>query len=463
MTFPSSTNTNTQEDLPSSSSPFHLGFHLPHVSNPATNPHANPPPPPPPLHISPSTSSHTHVEHTIWGAGESNPYTFSSLVPTTATTMGNTKAHLDIILDSQYLTLKGTGPDVEPTTLSGHVALHLTESTSIKEITLQFRGKAKIPMPASESLINSGTFISYIVCSHDWSFLEGDKRHSRTLKAGRHFFPFSLNISGSLPSSISTNALGGASVAYKLRAVALRTGLSHNLHAIAPVHILRSFTHEALEYQQTLEIENTWPDKLMYAIMLPHKAWAAGDTLAAVLKFSPLAKGVRVSSIVSSLYETTKVYARSGAQDDTRVVCSVRHEIVGGRAVEVDLAPERPRLPAGFVYASPSATRPNSRPASRPASPLGHRNVLGIAGSSSSSADHHQHHDADHAGDAEHNATDEDEFENHEVVTYIKLLIPPSSPPPSSVPTTPSHATSPTGFAFAPPSSSSRPSRPPRL
>jgi hypothetical protein len=70
--------------------------------------------------------------------------------------MGRTDTHphksrLEIILDSPFLTLKGTGPDVEPTSLSGHVALFLTESTSIKEITLQFRGKAKIPMPANES------------------------------------------------------------------------------------------------------------------------------------------------------------------------------------------------------------------------------------------------------------------------------------------------------------------------
>ncbi|KIM45539.1 hypothetical protein M413DRAFT_442212 [Hebeloma cylindrosporum] len=245
------------------------------------------------------------------------------------------KPRLDIILDAPYLTLKGTGPDVEPTTLSGHVSLYLTEAISIKEITLQFRGKAKIPMPASESLINNSTSITYVVCNHDWSFLEGEKRHSRTLKAGRHFFPFHLEIGGSLPSSISTTALGGASVAYKLRAVASRPGLSRHLQAVAPVHILRSFTHEALEYQQTLEIENTWPEKMMYAIMVPHKAWAVGDTLAAVFKFSPLMKGVTVQSIVSSLCETTKVYARSGAQEDVRVVVTSRHEIINGKAVEV--------------------------------------------------------------------------------------------------------------------------------
>ena len=63
------------------------------------------------------------------------------------------KPYLDIILDAPYLALKGTGPDVEPTTLRGHVALHLPESTSIKEITLQFRGKARVPVPPSESCV----------------------------------------------------------------------------------------------------------------------------------------------------------------------------------------------------------------------------------------------------------------------------------------------------------------------
>jgi arrestin-related trafficking adapter 4/5/7 len=58
--------------------------------------------------------------------------------------------HLDVILDNQYLLLKGTGPDVDPATLSGHVRLLLTEPTSLKEITLQFKGKAKISVLTSD-------------------------------------------------------------------------------------------------------------------------------------------------------------------------------------------------------------------------------------------------------------------------------------------------------------------------
>ena len=64
------------------------------------------------------------------------------------------RPHLDVVLDNQYLVLKGTGPDVDPTTLSGHVRLVLTEPTSIKEITLQFKGKAKIPSNSYDFLIS---------------------------------------------------------------------------------------------------------------------------------------------------------------------------------------------------------------------------------------------------------------------------------------------------------------------
>ncbi|KAF9446232.1 hypothetical protein P691DRAFT_674036 [Macrolepiota fuliginosa MF-IS2] len=247
------------------------------------------------------------------------------------------RSHLEVALDAQHLTLRGTGVDVEPTRLSGHVMLYLAEDMPLKEITLQFRGKARIPIPSSESLLTTtASSVSYVVCHHDWSFLEGDKKHARTVKAGRHLFPFHLQIGGSLPSTIDTSKFGGACVCYKLRAIAVRPGFSHNLQAIVPIYIDRSFSPEALEYQQTLEIENTWPEKIMYSVVVPHKAWAAGDKLTALLKFSPIAKGVHVTHIRTSIHETTKIYARSGAQENTQIVASIRHDIVDGKPVVVD-------------------------------------------------------------------------------------------------------------------------------
>ncbi|KAI0675367.1 hypothetical protein C8Q78DRAFT_965359 [Trametes maxima] len=256
--------------------------------------------------------------------------------------------HLEINVNSDVLCLRGTGVDVNPALLSGNVVLHLSEPTAIKEITLSFRGKARLPVSAAEPLALSSSQLTYVVCNHEWSFLEGDRHHAHTLKAGRHLFPFQLQIGGSLPSSIYTSALGGASVQYKLRAQAIRGGfgLTHrDLTATLPVTIMRGFGSEALEYQQTLEIENTWPEKLMYSIMIPHKAWAAGERLTAVVKFQPLVKGARVLSVTTTINETVKLYARTGSQENTRVIASTKHDIVDGKAICVDEQQHRFRVP----------------------------------------------------------------------------------------------------------------------
>ncbi|KZT10843.1 uncharacterized protein LAESUDRAFT_693249 [Laetiporus sulphureus 93-53] len=279
---------------------------------------------------------------------------------------------LDIVVNSDTLVLRGTGVDVDPALLSGNVVLNLTEPTSLKEIVLQFRGKARLPVSASEPLSLSSSQLTYLVCNHEWSFLEGNRSHSHTLKAGRHLFPFQLQIGGSLPSSISTAALGGASVQYKLRATAVRPGfgLTHrDLAANLPINILRGFGGEALEYQQTLEIENTWPEKLMYSIMLPHKAWAAGERVIAVVKFSPLVKGARVLNVTTTINETVKLYARQGTQESTRVISSTRHDIVDGQAVCVDEQHHRYHIPLFHHSSHSQTTRPGSLGQSTPASP----------------------------------------------------------------------------------------------
>ncbi|KAF8554750.1 hypothetical protein OG21DRAFT_1411919 [Imleria badia] len=258
------------------------------------------------------------------------------------------RAGIDIVVDSDCLALKGTGVDVEPVVLKGHILLHLTEPTSIKEITLQFRGKAKLPLPSAETLALGTSQQWYTICNHEWSFLEGEKRHGHTLKAGFHQFPFQLQLGGSLPSSITSGVYGGAHVSYKLRAVAVRPGLAHNMQAVMPISIVRTFAPEALEYQQSLEIENTWPEKLMYSIMIPHKAWAAGDQLTAIVKFQPLSKGVRVLTVTTTIHEITKLHCRGGVQEHTRSVVTAHHDIPNGSTERHAATHATPLVPASF-------------------------------------------------------------------------------------------------------------------
>ena len=57
---------------------------------------------------------------------------------------------LEIVVTNDVLYLKGPGTDVEPTLLSGNVVLHLPEAIPIKDITLHFRGKVRLP-PSNDS------------------------------------------------------------------------------------------------------------------------------------------------------------------------------------------------------------------------------------------------------------------------------------------------------------------------
>ncbi|KAI0044208.1 hypothetical protein FA95DRAFT_1583867 [Auriscalpium vulgare] len=366
--------------------------------------------------------------------------------------------NLEIVLADDFLTLSGVGVDVAPALLSGHVVLNLAESTSLKNITLDFRGKARLPPPQNEAISLNNSGLTYLVCSHEWSFLEGERKHAHTLKAGRHLFPFQLRIGGSLPSSIATAVLGGASVAYKLRAVAARPGLASNLTAQLPVALTRSFAPEALEYQQSLEIENTWPEKLMYSIMIPHKAWAAGDTLSAVVKFSPLAKGVRVLTVQTHVNETVKLYAKVGWQEHTKAVAIAKHEIQNGRAVAVDPRPRAPSwhsrstpstpgsmTPAlGSGHISPPIHTPYGVPQSSGSTssyfePIGDTSSAAEAGPSSARpapapASSSPNAAGSSSSDPEHFATHDDfELSEEDVVTQLDVLIPPSTTPTHSL------------------------------
>ncbi|KAJ7343241.1 hypothetical protein DFH08DRAFT_872174 [Mycena albidolilacea] len=276
------------------------------------------------------------------------------------------ESRIEILLDHEYVFLRGTGVDVEPARISGNIALYLTEPTTIRSVTLQFRGKAYLPVPPQTQHSSNNPPSTYTVCKHNWSFMEGQKKHSYTLKAGRHLFPFQLQVGGSLPCSVITDAFGGASVTYKLRAVAHTGAFSHNIQAVAPVYLLRSLGPTALEYQQTCDIEHEWRHKLMFSVAIPHSAWAAGDEFVALLKIAPLVKGVGVLTVTTSLRETTKVFGR--ANPVTRTVASVTHEIIGGKAVEmreaVDTKGKHPQFSLSLLHRSATPSTPEAGPSS---------------------------------------------------------------------------------------------------
>ncbi|GAA5992336.1 hypothetical protein JCM10908_000433 [Rhodotorula pacifica] len=244
---------------------------------------------------------------------------------------------LEIHLESPDIVLRGfTGDEFEPATLNGQVVLNLAQPTDLKEVSLVFTGVARISWRDSSTHHHD-----HPLFFHDFNFLnpsshtsrEDSRRehhHVHTLKAGRHVFPFSLTIPGSLPASLRTYT-GTGVIEYKLKALAQRPGFTAaDWKSRKIVRISRSFGADAVEFNQTLEIENTWPGKVMYSFTLPHKAFAAGDTIPVAVKFSPLAKGVRIVSLITTIREHTTVYSKSSSHSEARDATTVKYSFIDG-------------------------------------------------------------------------------------------------------------------------------------
>jgi hypothetical protein len=54
--------------------------------------------------------------------------------------------HLEIVVPQDTVILRGVGQNYEPALLQGTVVLNLPEATNIREITLSFYGKARVPV-----------------------------------------------------------------------------------------------------------------------------------------------------------------------------------------------------------------------------------------------------------------------------------------------------------------------------
>ncbi|KZV65031.1 hypothetical protein PENSPDRAFT_638889, partial [Peniophora sp. CONT] len=210
-----------------------------------------------------------------------------------------------VYVDSGYALLKGATQDAAPTTLRVRVVLDLLEPTTIKSISLNFRGHASIAFPPQQRMpahLGCRPNVVYDICNQEWSLLSS----ASPLVTGTHTFPFEVTIGGSLPASTSEAiAPGGVCVQYRLHAVATCTDRRRsNLCAITPVQLMRSFPADSLEFQQSLEYEGTVRGQIMYSLSIPHKTWAAGESLSAVFKASLLAKGTAIRQVRTSVSET---------------------------------------------------------------------------------------------------------------------------------------------------------------
>jgi len=149
---------------------------------------------------------------------------------------------------------------VRPVSLLSRPTPCARSSADSRTCRLVFTGAAKVSWRDSSTHHHD-----HPLFFHDFNFLnpsshtsrEDSKKehhHVHTLKAGRHVFPFSLTVPGSLPASLRTYS-GTGIIEYKLKAVAQRPGFTAaDWKARKVVRLSRSFGADAVEFNQTLEI-----------------------------------------------------------------------------------------------------------------------------------------------------------------------------------------------------------------
>lgn len=144
------------------------------------------------------------------------------------------------------------------------------------------------------------------IFSHRWApFVggggPGSSSRGTVLPSGNYEWPFELVIPGSMAESVE--GLNESHIIYKLKATVARGKLAYDLHAWKPVRIVRTLDPSALELAHAMTVENVWPNKIEYQLIIPQKAIIFGTAIDIEMRFTSLLKGLKIGNIKCQLIE----------------------------------------------------------------------------------------------------------------------------------------------------------------
>ncbi|KAB8293937.1 hypothetical protein EYC80_009410 [Monilinia laxa] len=216
----------------------------------------------------------------------------------------------EIRLDEEIIVLRGGENEASSQLLKGSVVLCLPSSLKVEDVHLRMTGQLKVgwndqrvtPTGVSNNRVDRTTEIF----SHRWApFVGGGGPGSSSkgllLPAGNYEWPFELVIPGSMSESVE--GLNDSHIVYKLKATVARGKLAYDLHAWKPVRIVRTLDPSALELAHAMTVENIWPNKIEYQLVIPQKAIVFGTMITIEMRFTSLLKGLKIGKIKCHLIE----------------------------------------------------------------------------------------------------------------------------------------------------------------
>lgn len=138
-----------------------------------------------------------------------------------------------------------------------------------------------------------------------------------SLAAGEHKYNFELMLPGDLPESLETV---GGQVIYRLKATVERSTFIHNSVKKKYVKIIRSMLPSEFSLHQSMEIHNTWVNKMMYDISMPSKLYTLGEQIPISINILPIAADLKVKSMTITLKEYCAYTITDNSKTDTRLI-----------------------------------------------------------------------------------------------------------------------------------------------
>ncbi|GAO14984.1 uncharacterized protein UV8b_00505 [Ustilaginoidea virens] len=216
----------------------------------------------------------------------------------------------DIRLDQDFIVFRGNDHEASGQLLKGVVVLCLSSPLRIEDIHLRLVGTLRLSWTEHRSSAPgiSGQKVdkTTTILDHRWQPFVGVHGKSMTLPTGNYEYPFEFLLPGDTAESVE--GIPEASITYRLKATISRGKLAHDLHAYKHLRIIRTLEPGALEFLHAMSVENIWPNKLDYSIIMPQKAVVFGGTIHMRMRFTPLLKGLELGDITAKMVEVRECW-----------------------------------------------------------------------------------------------------------------------------------------------------------
>lgn len=231
-------------------------------------------------------------------------------------------------LDNDFIVFRGNEHEASGQLLKGVVVLCLREPLRVEDVHLRFIGNCRVAwIDAKQTptgIHNQKIDKTTTILRHTWPAFVGGP-HGQILAAGNYEWPFELLLPGETAESVE--GLYQTNIAYHLKATVSRGKLAKNHHAYKRVRIIRTLDPTALEFNHAMSVENIWPNKIEYSVVIPQKAIVFGSVVPLDMRFTPLLKGLEMGDITVKLLEIQEfsvqnVGAASRSHKTEREVCT---------------------------------------------------------------------------------------------------------------------------------------------